>query len=286
MIKLVLTTALGCTIFTQTQATYSQPDPRPSAETANLPANLADLPAAPRGTTTIFGGSIRDCDPVRDQLTLDVVGQRPMRILFDERTQVFRDGIRIPLHDLGRENYASVETTLDGSDIFAVSVHILSQSPEGQYEGKVLSYDPSSGTLTMAASASHEPLKVFVSINTKFTRFGQRQFTSVPSGARDLARGSLISIEFQPQQPGHAVASAITVLAVPGSRFSFSGSIVTIDLHSGLMVLVNSTDQKSYQISFNSTLLPRSRTLHSGDRVMVTAAYNGTCYMASSIAAD
>src|ERR1700733_119541 len=92
------------------------------------------LPPLPSGKTTIFGGEIRSVDPVLDQLTLNVYGARPMRMLFDERTEVYRDGKKISLRDLGATEHASIETTLDGIKVFAVSIHILSHMPEGEYE--------------------------------------------------------------------------------------------------------------------------------------------------------
>jgi hypothetical protein len=223
---------------------------------------------------------------VRDQFKLNVIGQRPMRILFDERTKVFLDGSKIGLRDLGPEEHAAVETTLDGDKVFAVSIHILSKSADSQYEGRVVSYAPSTGILSITASASRNAFKVHVSSSTQLSRSGQHEFTSIASGPSDLAPGSLVSIKFQPHGPGQAIATSIAVLAVPGSSFSFSGSVTSIDLHSGTMVLTDPSDQKSYQISFSTALLPESRALHPGDHVMVTAAYNGTGFVASAVAAN
>src|SRR5579863_4210552 len=116
-----------------------------ASEAGNPRLDAAGVPPLPRGKTTIFGGKIRSIDPVRDQLTLDVFGERPMRILFDERTAVFQDGKRIPLRNFGPAAHASVETTLDGTKLFAVSVHVLSETPDGQYQGRVLGYNSSTG---------------------------------------------------------------------------------------------------------------------------------------------
>lgn len=248
--------------------------------------SLTDLPPAPKGESTIFGGAIRDFDPVRDRFMLDVVGQRPMRVFFDERTRVFRDGTKVRLGDLRPVEHASVETTLDGADVFALSIHILSQTPKGEYEGKVLSYDRSSGALTLRANDSRDPVKLFVGTDTQFTRKGQRQFTAAGSGAADLEPGSLVSVTFQSSKPGQAAAKAITVLAVPGSSFVFEGSLLSIDLHSGLLIVVDPTDQKDYQILFNASLFPESHTLHPGDRIRVRAAYNGTSFIANELAAN
>jgi hypothetical protein len=286
MAKLSPVIVLYALVVTQAPAIYSQSSFRSAMSSDVRPADAGDIPRLPPGKTTIFGGAIRNFDPVRDQFTLNVVGQRPMRILFDERTRVFRDGSKIKLRDLGPEQHASVETTLDGDKVFAVSIHLLSEYGAGQYDGRVVSYNPSTGVLLIDASASREPFKVFVSANTQFSRTGQHDFASLASGPSDLAPGSLVSIKFQARTPGKAVASAITVLAVPGSSFAFSGNIASIDLHYGSMILIDPSDQKSYKIMFNPVLFPEGRTLHAGDHVMVTAAFNGTAFVASAIASN
>src|ERR1700679_1762124 len=79
-----------------------------AAEPDNNSASFS-LPPLPKGKTTILGGEIRNFDPVRDQFSLRIYGERPMRIWFDERTQVYRDGEKIPVRDLGPEDHASVE---------------------------------------------------------------------------------------------------------------------------------------------------------------------------------
>jgi hypothetical protein len=286
MARSIITIVLGSTIFFQIPAIHAQSELR-TAVTAESPSSaLADLPPVPHGKSTIFGGAIRNFDPVRDQFTLDVVGQRPMRILFDERTQIFRNGTKVPLRDLGPEDHASVETTLDGANVFAVSVHLLSQIPEGQYEGKVVSYDPQSGGLSIRASSSRDLFKVFVSAQTQFARFGQHQFTSVQSGPSDLAPGSLVSIEFQSRKPGRAVASTITVLAVPGSTFSFNGNLLSLDLPSGSLELMDPNDDKDYWILFDPSIFPASRSLHTGDHVRVTAEYNGSAFVAKELSSN
>jgi len=283
MSKMLVVIAAGTLFLAHAPAIHSQSSFQPAVKPDVVSADLGDMPRLPRGHTTIFGGAIKDLDPVRDEFKLNVIGQRPMRIFFDERTKVFRDGSRIGLRDLGPEEHASVETTLDGDQVFAVSIHILSQPAEGQYDGRVVSYNPATGALLIDASASRDPLKVFVLSNTQFSRAGQSQFTSITSGPVDLAPGSLVSIKFHSRGPGQAAASAITVLAVPGSSFAFSGNVASIDFHSGVLVLIDPTDHRNYKISFSSALFPQSRNLHLGDHVMVTATYNGTGFMASML---
>jgi hypothetical protein len=118
----------------------------PSVVVPSASATL-DMPAMPKGKSTIIGGAIREVDGVRDQLTLNIFGGRTMKVLFDERTQLYRDGQKTPLRALRAGDHASVETVLDGTTIFARSIHILSQLPEGECQGQVLSYDRSKGEL-------------------------------------------------------------------------------------------------------------------------------------------
>ena len=208
-----------------------------------------------------------------------------MKILFDERTQVYLDGKKIPVRDLGPEEHASVQTILDGTNVFALSIHILSQTPEGDTEGQVLSYNARTGELEVRTPESSNPVRLIVTESTAIARAGEPAFASAPSGANDLVPGALVSIAFQPRQNGHDIASHITVLAVPGSSFLFSGSISTLDMDSGSLILVDPRDEKSYQIHFDSAYLPISWTLHLGQSVTVQARYDGSRYQATEITA-
>ncbi len=245
--------------------------------------NSASLPALPPGKSTIFGGQIRNVDPVRDQLSLSVYGERPMKILFDERTQVYRDGARIRVRDLRPEEHASVETTLDGSKVFAVSIHILSRPADGDYSGRVVNYDSGSGELMMDGMMSGRPFKVHVAGGASVTREGQSGFTSAGSGLADLVPGALVTVKFAPDGQGHGVASQISVFAVPGASFIFSGAVTFVDLHTGTLVVTDPHDSKSYHISFDAARQPASRTLSEGKQVRVAADYDGTRYVAGEI---
>jgi hypothetical protein len=239
-------------------------------------------PLPPADTSTIFGGAIRKVDPLEDDFMLDIYGQHPMKVLFDERTQVFRDGQRIPVHDLGPADHASVQTALDGNHIFAMRIHILSQSPTGSYRGRVLKYNAGTGVLELDARPSPKPIKVLVPGSATFLRTGQTDFASQSSGPSDLQPGTLVSVTFVPAQ-GRAVASRIVVLAVPGSSFIFTGSITALDMGSGALTLLDPRDGNSYQISFYPGEIPPDQPLRMGERVRITARYNGGDYVASDI---
>lgn len=235
------------------------------------------LPPPPSGKSTVIGGAIRDVDPVRDQFTLKVFGGHSMKILYDARTQVFRDGKKIPLRDLQSQNHASIETVLDGTNVFALSIHILSQTPEGECQGQVVSYNPGTRELAVNAALSNEPIELLVPADTPIVR------SDGSSSASDLVRGALITAQFVAGTKGQGIARKITILATPGSTFVFTGNISFLDFHARRLVVVDPRDGNSYPISFDPARFPNSHDLHPGTHVKVTVSFDGERYVASAI---
>lgn len=242
--------------------------------------NATDIPPMPRGKSTVFGGEIRELDPVRDQLMLKAFGARPMKILFDERTQVYRDGQKVSLRELKPEEHASVQTTLDGSKLFALSIHMLSNPNQGEYEGRVVNFNAATGELSVASGRSRETIRVLVQGNTSLVRMGQAASVAEGASSSDLATGTLVSVKFSSAGKDIPVANHVAILAVPGSQFVFSGSLTSLDVHAGMLVVVDPRDEKSYQVSFNTASFPEAQNLHVGDNVRIVTQYNGLQYVA------
>jgi hypothetical protein len=220
---------------------------------------------------------------------LKVYGQHPLKILFDERTQVYLDGKKITLRDLHTGSHASVQTVLDKTNIFALSIHMLSQVPEGEYQGRVLSFNPNTSELTISSTLSPKPIKLLLPADTPVLREGHGASApgelgpSAQLGPSDLVNGSLVEIKFKSGKQEKGIASQITILATPGTEFLFNGNLSFLDMHSGYFVLIDPRDGKDYRIFFDSAHLPATQTLHVGDSVKVTADFDGERYMASAI---
>lgn len=251
---------------------------------ASAPANSAKLPPMPGGKSTVIGGEIRNVDPVRDQFTVKVFGGQSIKILFDERTQVYRDGERIPLLDLRPADHASIETTLDGATIFALRIHMLSQLPEGEWRGQVISYNPQIGELIIDVGLSHKPITLRVPAGIPMVRVGQDDSSEQQRGPMSLAPGSVVNVKFRGHGGDHGVATRVDILARPGSTFVFSGNLSFLDLHSGRFVIVDPHNSQTHQILFNPSLFLVSRELHEGLAVKVTTTFDGSGYVANTIA--
>jgi hypothetical protein len=252
-------------------------------ESVSTPGNSADLLTMPKGKSTVIGGTISGVDPIADRLTLKVFGGRRMKILFDERTQVYRDGAKSSLRDLRANDHASVETMLDGDTVFARSIHMLSRSPEGECHGQIVSYDPGTSVLTVSESLSPESIKLVVPAGTTIERQGQAASTSGAAGLSDLRKGTLISATFASDTKGQGVANHIAILASPGDELSFSGSVTFLDLRSNQFVVADAQNNQSYKIAFDPASIPAARDLHQGKNVKVTAEFDGSHYIARAI---
>ncbi len=274
--------ALAQLAFAADQLHAQRADLRSPSEAATASTGLGSMPPLPSGESTILGGSIRHIDPVLDQFTLDIFGERPMTIQFDPRTKVYRNGVEIALSELGAADHASVQTALDGTHVYAESIHILTRTPEGECQGLVQSFDPGSGKLTIASQLSPTPVEVQVPGNTPIARVGQPEFVSMGSGIPDLIPGALVTVTFAPGSKGRVIARQISVLAVPGARFIFSGNVSALNISTGSLVLVDARDGKSYQIYFSHDL-PSISNLQVGDDVRITTSFERARYVASEI---
>jgi hypothetical protein len=283
MVRFLVVAALTTVAAAQTSA------PSPNARQNSVPppdppaAVVGQLPPLPKGRTTVIGGAIRDINPVLDQFTLKIFGGGSMKILFDERTQVYRNGVRIPVLDLGPINHASVETTLDGTHVYAMRIHMLTHLPQGECQGQVISYDPQSGLLEIHEGLSPQPIVLEVPAGTPVARVGQSYFQSGGGGMADLAPGSLVDVKFSANGSGHGIATHIDVLATNGADFIFAGVLTFLDVPNGQMTIFDPRDNHRYNVTFDSAQFPVSQQIHEGAHVRVTARFDGTHYVATEI---
>jgi hypothetical protein len=246
----------------------------------------SDLPSTPKGRSTVLGGRLEKVDLVQDQLKLKVFGGRSINVLFDERTQVYRDGKKMSVLDLHPDAHASIETTLDGTSIFALRIHLLSEQPEGHIDGQVMSYNGQTGELKVRLTGTNDVLTLTVPAGATFARVGQKAFASQPTGSSDLVRGSIIEVTFRSKGDGPGLASQIDVLAVPGSTFVFHGNLSSIDLQAGRMTIASNAESRPMDVSFDPNQFAVAHDLHNGATVVVTTRFDGMRYVVSGMTVE
>ncbi len=239
-----------------------------------------DLPALPGGKTTLLGGTIQSLDHVRDRLVLEIFQGSRMSVLFDERTHVFRDGKAARLDDLENGDRASVDTTLDGTSIFARSIRISSRALAGQTSGQIVSFRPENGELLVRDALSPDPVKMHLASNAKVQQ-GDR---TLP--AAKLLPGSLVNLTFTSGKDKEPDVSQLSVLASPGTLYAFSGQVEALDLRRGLLVVGDLRSNKTYDIHFDPAAIHLTQDLKQGSHVTVQANFTGTRYESRDITVD
>jgi len=270
------TTATAASIEpNQTAQSFHPVGPRPNPGAGPLP----DLPPVPKGKASLMGGTIRKLDHVRDQMTLDFFGGGSGKILFDGRTRVLRDGSPSTLKELKAGDRVYLETVLDGTTVFARNIRVVIQSGQGHSDGQVLNYRPETGELTVRDALSPEPLKLRLTADSEVLREGRKV------AASELREGTLIAAEFLPSGSDKSAPTArrISILAQPGAQLAFSGRIVMLDLHTGLLVLLNPQDGKNYEVYLDPAASAKRETLHEGAEVTVNTRFDGSRYAVNSI---
>lgn len=241
------------------------------------------LPPPPPGKSTVIGGQIGLVDPVRDQIKLKVFGGHTMTILYDERTQVFRDGVRNSVLSLRPNERASIETTLDGTSVFALRIHMLSKTQEGDARGQIVRFDKATSMLYLALGIARDPLTLRVTGLTTVEHVGQDAQPGKSSGLADLRAGAIVFAKFVPGSDGEGLATKVQVIASPGSVFVFSGNVDFLDVRAGKIVVADPHFQQPREIAFDAAIYPNAAKLHEGSSVKVTATFDGTRFTASQI---
>lgn len=276
----VLISFLGVCLSAQAQS--NQAGAGAAQEKPSQPATLTydpllDPPPLPHTSVSLIGGTVTDIDSVMNLLTVRPFGDKgKTRIAFDTRTQVLADGQPVAESALQKGQRVYVDTMLNGTTVFAKTIQIDAHGGAGSGRGQIVAYDAAAGELTVRDELSDQAMRFHLSPTTVVRSEGQTRTTA------DLVAGSLVSLTFGAQE-GRDVVREVSLLAKPGSTFTFFGPITYVDLSRKLLALNNRNDDKNYEIHL--TAIPRSmlRDLHEGTVVDISAEFNGSQYVARDV---
>ncbi len=159
-----------------------------------------------------------------------------------------------------------LETILDGNTVFARTVRLKAAQALGESQGVVLKYSADRSELTLRDSISPTPVSVRLNSSTRFVQGDQ----AVSAGT--LFVGSLVTVKFGSVNVAVHVAQEVSILALPGTQYTFAGQIMHIDLRTGLVAIHSSTDRKTYEVYLDPSV-PPDDNLHAGAVVTVLAEF-------------
>jgi hypothetical protein len=240
---------------------------------------ILDPAPVPRTTTTLVGGIITGVDRLRNRLTLHVFGGNRWTVNFDERTHIFHNGAETTQLALKKGERVYVDTQLDNNrhDIFARNIRVGVAELPADADGQIIAVDTKHNELTLRDTLNSVPVRFAVDPETRISN-GQ-----TPAAFKDVKPGTLVHVRFAASSPNRGLAREISIIAVPGSTFTFAGKVTFLDLHRGLIAVQNTTDDKNYEIHFAPSAVANRNELGVGRDVLVRATFEGTRYMAQSV---
>src|SRR5690348_11871297 len=237
---------------------------------------LLDLPPLPQGQTTLVGGTVHSVDQIRNRLTVQPFGGKAMKVVFDERTHIYRDGVPSTQLVIRKGERVYVDTMLDGTKVFARNIRVVTGTQAADARGQVMRNDAASGRITVQDELSARPVTFRVTPATVVSG------AAANSTVAQLQPGSLVTVKFSPDRRDHDVAQEISVIAAPGSVFTFYGRITYLNMSTRTVAVANESDKKTYDIKFTPTAVD-PQMLGEGKLVLVKARFNGSGYTADNI---
>jgi hypothetical protein len=252
----------------------------PPAAAAKNPNNAEpdpylDTPPLPSGPVTLIGGTVRSIDHIRDHMTVVPFGGKPMKMNFDERTHIYRDGIETTFMGIQKGDRVYVDTQLDRSAVFASNVHVVTQSHAADARGQIVAVR--GNEVTLRDDLSGQPVTFQLDSATKV-----KGKTGAGSLA-DVVPGALVTLQFSPGQSNRRVLRQVSVVAKPGDSFRFFGQVTHLDLSRGVLAVRNLADDLTYEISFDPSATPAASSLRVGSQVVVNASFTGEGYRANDV---
>jgi hypothetical protein len=240
---------------------------------------ILDPAPVPRTTTTMVGGTITGVDRMRNKMTVHVFGGGHWTVNFDERTHIFHNGRETTQLAIKKGERVYVDTQLDNNkhDIFARNIRVGVAELPADADGQIIAIDAKHNELTLRDTLNSVPVRFAVDQETRISN-GQ-----TPAAFKDVKPGTLVHVRFAASSPNRGLAREVSIIAVPGSTFTFAGKVTFLDLHRGLLAVQNSTDDKNYEIHFAPSAVTNRNELGVGRDVLVRATFEGARYMAQSV---
>jgi hypothetical protein len=239
---------------------------------------LLDPPPLPHSPITLIGGTVTQVDEIQNRITVrPFSGKQRLHMNFDIRTHIFLDGQAATERDLKPGERVYLDTLLNGNKVFAKSIWIRNSTQSGNGRGQILRYDSRADTITLKDEVSAEPVSFRLDSATIIHK------GDMTGSVADLKPGSLVAITFDPAQGRLGGIRELYVLAEPGTAFTFMGRITFVDLSQKLIAVINQSDEKNYDIYFDSVPFTVLQGLREGSQTSITAVFDGSRYVAQKV---
>lgn len=243
------------------------------------PSDVADL-LSPKplkqSKLSLIGGTVKSIDQIRDHMTVRVYGTGNMPVKFDQRTHFYRDGKETTQMTVKTGDRVYLDTQLFEGKVFAKNVHVETGNSPADASGQIVSFNAKNGDMVVRDELAGSTVKFRVGPQTAI----KNGDSGTTQGA--LRPGALIAVKFSPRSSSRGTAEEVSIIAEPGTLFTYFGKVTHLDLRSGLLAIENQADGKTYEVRLEPSIrVPDNLTV--GSQVTVVATFQGRDYAARSV---
>ena len=280
LLSLCVASSLAVKSRAQSQSGFAAQQPAtssassPAAQRENYDP-LLDLPPLPRNEVTLIGGTVVSLDEIMNHMVVKPFGgKQKINVAFDSRTHFYQNGKPITEREIKQGQRIYLDSMLNGNKVFAKTIWIQTSVESGMGQGQIMDFDSSRQILTVREELSSQPLKMHLTSATVIRKGEQA------GSASDLVEGALVALTFGPQSD----VKQISVLATPGTAFTFAGRVTYVDMSRKMIAIDNRSDRKKYDVSVNAIPVNVLRQVREGADVSISAVFDGNQYDARSVA--
>ena len=237
--------------------------------------SLMEPPPLPKGKISLIGGTVQNVDQIRNRMTVEIFGKGKMKVFFDERSHIYRNGVETTQLAIHKGDRVYIDTQSAQGKIFARNIQVQTNTDAASVSGQIVSFNSNNGTLVLHDPLSSQPVALKLTTATVITQQGQ------PGTRSDLLPESLVTVRYAPTA-GRPIKE-VEVLARRGAQFPFYGTLTHLDLRSGLLAVENKSDGKVYDIKFVPSRIGVTDELTTGAEVAVVTTFDGHNYTAQTV---
>ena len=237
---------------------------------------LLQPPPLPANKSTLIGGIAKKVDRIRNRVAIAPFGSsKKITVQFDERSHIYRDGRETTILNVRPGDRVYVDSMLVGPKVFARNLRVVTTMNPAEASGQVVDYDQRAQLVRMVDKLTGAQVVFHLTPQTELS-------SKNGGGVSDLKAGSIVSVTFAPGRHG-GDARQVNVLAVPGTKYIFSGRVTNLDLHLGILNIDNQSDGKNYELHFNPAAMENRNALRVGVHIASNATFDGHTYTARDV---
>ena len=251
----------------------------PSSGSNGDESPIMPTPEMPDGRVSLIGGTVDRVDQIRNRMKVHIFGGSSMKVFFDERSHIYRDGVETTQLALKPGERVYLDTQLEKDKIFARNIQIKTRFQPADASGQIVNYDPQRGEFTLMDKLSGRPVHFRTTSDTIITA---KERNAKPV----LTTGALVNVKFAPGPKRDSIAREVELLIAPGKVVNFFGTLTSLNLRTGLLGIRNKSDDQLYGVHFTPSTSGITADLQPGAEVVIESVFNGTGYDARSISVN